>query len=90
MTAESGKPLVESYTAELFVALDNLGWAGSNAQHVLGPERLRLPQPHLRHKRGWLLYEPLGVIAVISPWNFPSGSRSLRPPSRSRPATLWC
>jgi acyl-CoA reductase-like NAD-dependent aldehyde dehydrogenase len=73
VTAESGKPLVESYTAELFVALDNLVWAGSNAPRVLRPERLRFPQPHLRHKRGWLLYEPLGVIAVISPWNFPLG-----------------
>jgi succinate-semialdehyde dehydrogenase/glutarate-semialdehyde dehydrogenase len=73
VTAESGKPLVESYTAELFVALDNLVWAGSNAPRVLRPERLRFPQPHLRHKRGWLLYEPMGVIAVIPPWNFPLG-----------------
>src|SRR5262249_21262126 len=31
VTAEVGKPLVESYTAELFVALDSLVWAASNA-----------------------------------------------------------
>jgi acyl-CoA reductase-like NAD-dependent aldehyde dehydrogenase len=73
LTAETGKPLVESYTAELFVALDNLLWAAANAEPVLRPERLRFPQPHLRHKRGWLLYEPLGVTGVISPWNFPFG-----------------
>jgi acyl-CoA reductase-like NAD-dependent aldehyde dehydrogenase len=73
VTAESGKPLVESYTAELFVALDNLVWAAANAERVLRDERLRFPQPHLRHKRGWLRYEPLGVVAVISPWNFPLG-----------------
>ena len=73
VTAETGKPLLESYTAELFVGLDNLIWAASNAERVLRPERLRYPQPHLRHKRGWLLYEPLGVVAVISPWNFPFG-----------------
>jgi acyl-CoA reductase-like NAD-dependent aldehyde dehydrogenase len=73
VTAETGKPLVESYTAELFVALDNLVWAASNAGRVLRPERVRYPQPHLRHKRGWLLYEPLGVVGVISPWNFPFG-----------------
>jgi acyl-CoA reductase-like NAD-dependent aldehyde dehydrogenase len=71
VTAETGKPLFESFTAELFVALDNLLWAASNAGQVLRPERLRYPQLHLRHKRGWLLYEPLGVIGVISPWNFP-------------------
>jgi acyl-CoA reductase-like NAD-dependent aldehyde dehydrogenase len=73
VTAETGKPAVESYTAELFVGLDNLIWAAANAGRVLRPERLRYPQPHLRHKRGWLLYEPLGVIGVISPWNFPFG-----------------
>jgi succinate-semialdehyde dehydrogenase/glutarate-semialdehyde dehydrogenase len=71
VTAETGKPLVESFTAELFVALDNVVWAAANAGEVLRPERLRFPQLHLRHKRGALLYEPLGVIAVISPWNFP-------------------
>src|SRR5512144_2565454 len=73
VTAETGKPLVESYTAELFVALDNLVWAAANAPRVLQPERLAFTQPHLRHKRGWLLYEPLGVIGLISPWNFPLG-----------------
>jgi acyl-CoA reductase-like NAD-dependent aldehyde dehydrogenase len=73
VTAETGKPLVESFTAELFVGLDNLVWAAANAGRVLSPERLRFQQPHLRHKRGWLLYEPLGVIGVISPWNFPFG-----------------
>src|SRR5438876_1867675 len=61
VTAEMGKPLVESFTAELFVGLDNLVWAAANAGHVLRPERLRFRQPHLRHKRGWLLHEPLGV-----------------------------
>jgi acyl-CoA reductase-like NAD-dependent aldehyde dehydrogenase len=73
VTAETGKPVAESYTAELFVALDNIVWAAANAPQVLRPERLRFPQPHLRHKRGSLLYEPLGVIALISPWNFPLG-----------------
>src|SRR4249919_4197102 len=73
VTAETGKPLVESYTAEMFVALDNLVWAASNAGRVLQPEPFRFHQPHLRQKRGVLLYEPLGVIGVISPWNFPFG-----------------
>ncbi|HEY7017923.1 MAG TPA: aldehyde dehydrogenase family protein [Gaiellaceae bacterium] len=73
VTAETGKPLVESYTAELFVALDNLVWAAANAPRVLSPQRLRYPQRLLRHKRGWLLYEPLGAVAVVSPWNFPLG-----------------
>lgn len=71
VTAESGKPLVESYTSELFVAVENALWVGSNAGRVLRPERLRMSQLLLRHKRGWLLYEPLGAVALVTPWNFP-------------------
>jgi acyl-CoA reductase-like NAD-dependent aldehyde dehydrogenase len=41
VTAETGKPLVESYTAELFVGLENIVWAAANAGSVLRPERLR-------------------------------------------------
>jgi succinate-semialdehyde dehydrogenase/glutarate-semialdehyde dehydrogenase len=73
VTAETGKPLVESITSELFVGLDNLIWCARNAGTVLARERLRNPQPHLRHKRGFLRYEPLGAVAVVSPWNFPFG-----------------
>jgi succinate-semialdehyde dehydrogenase/glutarate-semialdehyde dehydrogenase len=73
VTAEVGKPLVESFTCELLVAADNVRWLAANLEQVLGPERVRYPQPYLRHKRGWVLYEPLGVVAIVSPWNFPFG-----------------
>ena len=72
VTAESGKPLVESFTSELFVGLDNLLWARPTQARVLRPERVSSPL-HLRHKRASLRYEPLGAVAVISPWNFPFG-----------------
>ena len=32
-----------------------------------------LPSLTCRHKRGRLLYEPYGAVAVIAPWNFPFG-----------------
>jgi acyl-CoA reductase-like NAD-dependent aldehyde dehydrogenase len=73
ITAETGKPLVESLTSDAFPALDSLVWLGANAERVLRPERLKLSQPHLRHKKGWLLYEPRGVVAIVSPWNYPLG-----------------
>ncbi|HEY1368465.1 MAG TPA: aldehyde dehydrogenase family protein [Gaiellaceae bacterium] len=71
LSAEVGKPPVEAYTTELIVALDHLVWLARNAGQVLRPERLPMPQLHLRHKRAHLLYEPYGVIGVIAPWNFP-------------------
>jgi succinate-semialdehyde dehydrogenase/glutarate-semialdehyde dehydrogenase len=70
IAAETGKPLVEALTTEIFVSLDNARWIAREAPRALADERLRLPL-HLRHKRGLVRHEPLGVVAVISPWNFP-------------------
>ena len=41
------------------------------APKLLAPERVGYPQLHLKHKRAVLHYEPIGVVAVIAPWNFP-------------------
>ena len=71
ITAETGKPLVESYAAELLVSLEHLTWLAGSSAAVLSPERVRYRQVYLRHKRGWLVPRPVGVIAVIAPWNFP-------------------
>ena len=71
VTAETGKPLVESYTAELLVSVENARWVAANAPRVLRVEKAPFAQLYLKHKRGFLVYEPLGAVAVISPWNFP-------------------
>jgi acyl-CoA reductase-like NAD-dependent aldehyde dehydrogenase len=71
VTAESGKPIVESYTSELFPTVENAAWLSSNAGRILRDERLSMSQLLLKHKRGRLVYEPLGVVGVVSPWNFP-------------------
>jgi acyl-CoA reductase-like NAD-dependent aldehyde dehydrogenase len=73
IVAETGKPLVEALTADVFVSLDNASWLARAAEKVLRPERVRFSQPHLLHKRGQVRYVPIGVVAVISPWNFPFG-----------------
>ncbi|HEX6701098.1 MAG TPA: aldehyde dehydrogenase family protein [Gaiellaceae bacterium] len=70
-TAETGKPLTESLLSELLVSIENVRFLASKVERVLAPERLRFPQLYLRHKRGWLVYEPHGVVGVVSPWNFP-------------------
>jgi acyl-CoA reductase-like NAD-dependent aldehyde dehydrogenase len=71
VTAETGKPLVESYASEVAISVDNTTWLAANLERVLRPERLRYPQLFLLHKRGFLVYEPLGAVGLIAPWNFP-------------------
>jgi acyl-CoA reductase-like NAD-dependent aldehyde dehydrogenase len=71
VVAETGKPRVEAFTTELFPALDALAWLAKHAPKLLAPERVAYPQLHLKHKRASLHYEPIGVVGVIAPWNFP-------------------
>ncbi len=71
IVAETAKPRLEAFTTELFSALDALTWLARNMPKLLAPERVRYPQLHLKHKRAHLLYEPIGVVGVIAPWNFP-------------------
>jgi succinate-semialdehyde dehydrogenase/glutarate-semialdehyde dehydrogenase len=71
VTAESGKPVVEALTAEVLVAVECARWLAANAEAVLRAERLSYSQPYLLHKRGRLVHEPLGTVALITPWNFP-------------------
>src|SRR5207248_4490828 len=72
VTAETGKPIVESFTTELLLAVEQLLWLASHAGRVLAPERLRYGIPYLAQKRAHVVYEPLGVLGIVSPWNFPS------------------
>jgi succinate-semialdehyde dehydrogenase/glutarate-semialdehyde dehydrogenase len=70
---ESGKPVVEAYTHDLFVAVEALGWLAGALDDALGDRRLPFRQPVLLHKRGWVRHEPLGVVGIVAPWNFPIG-----------------
>ncbi len=71
ITAECGKPLVESLLTEVVVALDSARFAIENAHNVLRPETVSHGNPIMKLKRGRIVYEPIGVVAIISPWNYP-------------------
>ncbi len=73
VTAETGKPRTEALTQDLYPAVDHAVWLARNAARALRDERIRFPQLHLKTKRAWLVYEPLGVVAAITPWNIPFG-----------------
>src|SRR4051794_13004248 len=71
VVAETAKPRTEAISNELYAAADHAQWLARNLATVLRDGRLELSQLHLRTKRAWLLYEPLGVVAAITPWNLP-------------------
>lgn len=71
ITAECGKPVVESLLTEVMVVLDAARFCAENAFRVLRPEPIPYGNPAMKLKRGRLFREPIGVIGIISPWNYP-------------------
>jgi succinate-semialdehyde dehydrogenase/glutarate-semialdehyde dehydrogenase len=68
---ESGKPRVEALFADVFVSLDSAEYWSKNAAAVLRTERIPHHSIAAKAKSGRVVYEPLGVIAIISSWNYP-------------------
>jgi succinate-semialdehyde dehydrogenase/glutarate-semialdehyde dehydrogenase len=64
---ENGKPLEEA-RREVGFALAYFGWFAEEARRAYGDV---VPSP-VRDKRLWVLRQPLGVVAAITPWNFPA------------------
>jgi acyl-CoA reductase-like NAD-dependent aldehyde dehydrogenase len=66
---ETGKPLDDA-KLEVILAILHIDWAARHAQRVLRPRRVRSGLFSL-HQAGTVEYQPLGVIGVIGPWNYP-------------------
>jgi succinate-semialdehyde dehydrogenase / glutarate-semialdehyde dehydrogenase len=66
MTTEQGKPLAES-KGEVAYAASFLEWFGEEAKRIYG-DTIPQQQPD---KRLLVVKEPIGVVACITPWNFP-------------------
>jgi acyl-CoA reductase-like NAD-dependent aldehyde dehydrogenase len=71
LTREQGKPRAESYSMELVPTIDALHWIADHGPKILKDEKVRYTQPFFIQKRSFFAYEPLGVVGVISPWNYP-------------------
>ena len=68
---ESGKPRVEALFADIFVAVDSATYFADKTARVLRAKRLSHHSTAALAKSGYLSYEPLGVIGMISSWNYP-------------------
>jgi acyl-CoA reductase-like NAD-dependent aldehyde dehydrogenase len=66
---ETGKPEFEALSTEVFMVSDLMSHFAMNTEKILRDERFTLAV--FRNKRSMICYEPLGVVGIISPWNFP-------------------
>jgi len=66
ITLENGKPLVQSQ-GEVALAIDHLRWFAEEARRAYG----RIIPPQMEGKRHLVIKSPMGVVAAITPWNFP-------------------
>jgi acyl-CoA reductase-like NAD-dependent aldehyde dehydrogenase len=71
ITREAGKPTLESLVGEVMVVLDTLEYFARFGTEFLAPQRVPHHNLAMKFKRGRLLYEPYGVIGIISPSNYP-------------------
>jgi succinate-semialdehyde dehydrogenase/glutarate-semialdehyde dehydrogenase len=67
MTAEQGKPLAEA-RGEIAYAASFIEWFGEEGKRLYGD----VIPGHQADKRILVLRQPIGVVAAITPWNFPA------------------
>ena len=67
LTLEQGKPIAEA-RGEIAYAASFLEWFGEEAKRVYGD----VIPGHQPDKRIVVLKQPIGVVAAITPWNFPA------------------
>ena len=67
MTAEQGKPLAEA-RGEVIYAASFIEWFAEEAKRLYGD----VIPGHQADKRILVLRQPVGVVAAITPWNFPA------------------
>jgi len=71
VSRESSKPRIEAIFADLLIVLDTADFLSHRAPRWLHPERVAHHNVAFKAKSGWLEYAPHGVVAIISPWNYP-------------------
>ncbi len=69
--AETGRPADETQFAEISYGLMALEFWAKRAPEYLADERIESASPLVRGRKLVVRYEPLGVVGVIGPWNYP-------------------
>jgi len=69
LIGETGKPRQEALAVEILAACDALQFHAKRARQVLAEHTI--PLHLLKTKKLCISYRPLGVVGIVTPWNFP-------------------
>ncbi len=67
---ETGKCMTDAIITEIFPALDIIDYYNKNAERMLADKKVPTPVM-LFGKKSRIVYEPMGPVLIISPWNYP-------------------
>ena len=94
-----GKPALEAHTTEIGYVINEIDHTLKHLASWLRPKRVTVPMAMAPAKARWVR-EPLGVVLIISPWNYPinltlaplvgalaAGNAAVLKPSELSPAT---
>lgn len=71
ITLEMGRPINESYAIELSASIDLIGYYADRAGRFLRDRKVPLHHLLFLRRRSRVYFEPLGVLGIIAPWNWP-------------------
>jgi coniferyl-aldehyde dehydrogenase len=89
----------ETAILELIPLIQAINYQRSHLRRWMRPEKRHVPMP-FQPGRAWVSYQPLGVVGIMSPWNYPlalalmplataiaAGNRAMLKPSEFTPAS---
>ena len=71
ISRETGKPRPEATSMEVVPTLDLMHYFARNTERLLNRQKIDIGQYELMGRSSYIVYKPLGVVGIISPWNFP-------------------
>jgi acyl-CoA reductase-like NAD-dependent aldehyde dehydrogenase len=71
LVAETGKTREDATLAELGYAANAFGFWAKRAPKYLSDEKVKTSNPFLLGRKLIVRYEPIGLVGVIGPWNYP-------------------
>ncbi|MBN2651312.1 MAG: aldehyde dehydrogenase family protein [Spirochaetales bacterium] len=71
ISKDNGKMQIEALAAEVLPAVLSTRYYLKNAKKILKRENLKTSSIVFFTKKSFIEYQPLGVVGIISPWNYP-------------------